>query len=265
MLWCYARAAELPDEDKQGGKFQQVEGLAKVDAEIVPGESSVEDDFVVDETAEGVDEEIKTVKAILAGKKKELDAMEAFGIFDVCEELPKDAKIITTRWENVPKGDKWRWWFVAREFRHDDSETEGLYTSGSAAATGRLVDVHVVQHGYSILCFDAENAYFHAEGDEEVYWSLPKGKMRRNFNEFVVSATVGLGREHCPEQPSLFRRHCALSFTKTTSTCQGAMWSWRGSRKIWERSPLSQWVLGHSTVTSERRERGKTRTEECTS
>ena len=46
------------------------------------------------------------------GKKKELDAMEAFGIFDVCEELPKDAKVITTRWENVPKGDKWRCRFV---------------------------------------------------------------------------------------------------------------------------------------------------------
>ena len=28
--------------------------------------------------------------------QKEHDAMEAFGIFDVCEELPKDAKIITT-------------------------------------------------------------------------------------------------------------------------------------------------------------------------
>ena len=46
--------------------------------------------------AEGVDEEI--VKAIVAGKKKELDAMEAFGIFDVCEELPKDATVIATIW-----------------------------------------------------------------------------------------------------------------------------------------------------------------------
>ena len=61
---------------------------------------------MMDENTEGVNEEF--VKAIVAGKKKELDAMEAFGIFDVCEELPKDAKEITTRWENVPKGDKWR-------------------------------------------------------------------------------------------------------------------------------------------------------------
>ena len=40
---------------------------------------------MIDENAEGVDEE--TVKAILAGKKKELDAMEAFGIIDVCERI----------------------------------------------------------------------------------------------------------------------------------------------------------------------------------
>ena len=151
-----ARAAELPDEDEQGCKCQQVEGLTTGDAEEIPCEFSVEDDFEIDEIAEGVDEEI--VKAVLAGKKKELDAMEAFGIFDVCEELPKDAKIITTRRENVPKGDKWRCWFVAREFRHDDPEMEGPHTTGSTAATGRLVDMRAGQHGYSILCLDAENA-----------------------------------------------------------------------------------------------------------
>ena len=76
-------------------------------------------------TQKGVNEEI--VKAIVAGKKKELDAMEAFGIIDVCEELPRDAKVVATRWENVLKGDKWRCRFVAREFRHD------FYTSGSTA------------------------------------------------------------------------------------------------------------------------------------
>ena len=117
----------------------------------------MEDDFLIDENAECVGDEI--VKAIVAAKKKELHAMESFGIFDVCEELPKDAKVITTRWENVPNGDKWKCRFAAREFRHDDPEMEGLYTSGSTSATDRLVDVHGVQHGYSILCLDAENAY----------------------------------------------------------------------------------------------------------
>ena len=71
-----ARTAELPDEDEQGGKFLQVEGLTTVDAEEIPCEFSVEDDFVMDENTGGVNKEI--VKAIVAGKKKELDAMEAF-------------------------------------------------------------------------------------------------------------------------------------------------------------------------------------------
>ena len=167
----------------------------------------------------GVNDDI--VKAIVAGKKKELDAMEAFGIFDVCEELPKDANVVTTRWESVPKGDKWRCRSVAREFRHDDPEMEFLCTSGSASATGRMVDVHAVQHGYSILCLDAENAYFHAEEDEEVYcwppkewvkryharggrvhnpWKLQRRlygrrKAAKKLNELVVAATDGLGIE----------------------------------------------------------------------
>ena len=31
-------------------------------------------------------------------------------------------------------------------------------TSGSTAATGGLADMHAVQHGYSILCLDADHA-----------------------------------------------------------------------------------------------------------
>ena len=89
---------------------------------------------MIDENTEEINEEI--VEAMVAGKKKELDAMEAFGIFDIYEELLRDAKEITTRRENVPKGDKWRYRFVARKFRHDDPEMDGLYTSGSTAATG---------------------------------------------------------------------------------------------------------------------------------
>ena len=45
---------------------------------------------------------------------------------------------------------------------------------GRTSATGRLVDMHAVQYGYSILCLDSENAYFHAEEDEEVYCWPPK-------------------------------------------------------------------------------------------
>ena len=81
-----SRAAELLDEEQQGGKFQQVEGLTTVDAEEIPREFSMEDDFLFDGNAGGVDEEI--VKAVVADKKKVFEPMEAFGIFDVCEESP---------------------------------------------------------------------------------------------------------------------------------------------------------------------------------
>ena len=79
------RTAELLDEDEQGGEFQQVERLTTVDAEETQCEFSVEDDFMIDENTEGVIEEI--VEAIVAGKKTELDAMEAIGIFDVSKKL----------------------------------------------------------------------------------------------------------------------------------------------------------------------------------
>ena len=57
-----ARAAELFDDDEQGGKFQQVEDFTTVDTEETPCEFAVEDHFEVDETAEGVD--VDMVKAI---------------------------------------------------------------------------------------------------------------------------------------------------------------------------------------------------------
>ena len=158
-------SSSRPMETEDGGAR---DNTACVDAEEIPCEYSVEDDFVIDENTEGVNEEI--VKAIVA---------ESFGIFDVCEELPRDAKVFTTRWENIPKGANWRCRFAAREFRHDDPEMEGLYTSGSTAATGRLVDMHAVQHGFSNLWLDAENAHFHAEEDEDVHCWPPKEWMQR--------------------------------------------------------------------------------------
>ena len=105
--------------------------------------------------------------------------------------------------------------------------------SGSTASVGRLVDMRAVQHGFSILCLDAENAYHHAQEDEEVccwppkewvkrcharggrvenpWWKLKRQlhgrrKAAKKLNEFVVTGTVGLGLDQCPEQPSLFRR-----------------------------------------------------------
>ena len=162
-----AQAADLPDE-VEGGKFQQVEGMTTVDAKEVPCDFSVE----FDETTKGVDEE--TVRAVLAAKKKELDAMEALDIFDVCERMPIGAKLITTRWENVPKGGKSCCRFVARGFKQDDPNVEGL----------------VDMHAESLV--DAEEAALRKEEEK--------------FNQFVVTATDGLGLEQCSYQPSLFRR-----------------------------------------------------------
>ena len=54
---------------------------------------------------------------------------------------------------------------------------------------------------------------YHARGGrvENPWWKLKKqlyGKRKaaKKLCEFVVSATVGLGLEQCPEQPSLFQR-----------------------------------------------------------
>ena len=54
---------------------------------------------------------------------------------------------------------------------------------------------------------------YHARGGRvENPWWKPKRqvygrrKAAKKFNEFVVTATDGLGIEQCPEQPSLFRR-----------------------------------------------------------
>ena len=196
--------------------------------------------------------------------------------------------MITTRWENVPKGDKWRCRFVAREFRHDDPKMQGLYTSGSTAATGRLVEMHAVQHGYSILCLDAETAYFDAEEDEEVYcwppkewvqryharggrvanpwWKLKRQlygrrKAAKKFNEFVVAATDGLGIEQCPEQPSHFRRpattlifQCHQDDFYVSGSNEELAWLQEnlGARLKLKPAEQSHWVRDLSTVTSVR-------------
>ena len=127
-----ARAAGLPDDDEQDGRFQQVEGLTTVNAAEIPCEFSVKDDLVIDEHAEGVDEEI--AKAIVAGKKNDLHAMEAFGIFDVCEELPNDAKV---QFRKVTSGN------VGSQPESSDMTIQTWKDSTpQAAATSRLVDMH---------------------------------------------------------------------------------------------------------------------------
>ena len=117
--------------------------------------------------------------------------------------------------------------------------------------------------GTEALMWPRVAGYLHADEDEDVHYLPPREWVKRyhsrggrlespwwkrkrqrygrrkaakKFNEFIVTATDGLERiQQCPEQPSLFRRpepHGSLSGTKTTSSCQGAMWNWRGSKRI---------------------------------
>ena len=135
-----ARAAELPDEDEQGGKCQQVEGFTTVNEETIPCEFSVEDDFVIDENAEGVDEEI--VKAIVGWQEeKRLTRWKHLESLTCAKNSWRMRRSSQRDGETFQKVDEWRCRFVAAEFGHDDPEMEGHYTSGSTAATGRL-DIH---------------------------------------------------------------------------------------------------------------------------
>ena len=208
-----ARAAELPDEDEGEGKCKQVKGLTTVDAKEVPCDFSVDDDFELCDTTKGVDEE--TVRAIWAGKRKQVDEMEAFHNFDVCEGMPIGAKLITTRWVNVPKGDGRRRRFVAREFRHDDPDMEGLQhlkqpsfggqAGGHACGPTRL--------------YNPVNACFHAEEDEGNLLLASQGtgqdvpRQRRTRGEsLLVVEEAGLREEEgCEEVQSVRHQGNRLS------------------------------------------------------
>ena len=111
---------------------------------------------------------------------------------------------------------------AAREFRHDDPEMEGLYTSDSTAATTDTPSCASMQKMRASMLRKTRmsTAGLRENGsrgpmpevDEwRARWKLKRQlygrrKAAKKFHEFVMSATVGLGVEHCPEQPSLFRR-----------------------------------------------------------
>ncbi|CAK0896486.1 unnamed protein product, partial [Prorocentrum cordatum] len=213
-------------------KKARVDELVTMDAE--EHQADFDDDAYLQENRDeyqGADPDI--VKAILKGKEK-MNAMEEFDIFDVVDKIPDNADLLSTRWENVPRGpDEWRCRCVAREFKSDDPDLEGLFKAGATSSTGRLIDQHAVQHGYNTMVLDAQNAYFHADEDEEVYvdppvewvkrnharggkigrpwWKMKKqlyGKRKasKKFNQYVTDQTKMLGIDQCPEQPSTFRR-----------------------------------------------------------
>ena len=128
-----------------------------VDAREVPRDFSVEDDFEFDETTAGVDE-----------SRSDLGRQEQWA--------RRDGSV--RHFRRVRRKPNWcedhrRCRFVARGLRHDDPDMESLHTSVSTTPVGRLVDVNAVQHGYSVLCLDAENSYFHADEDKEFYCCPP--------------------------------------------------------------------------------------------
>ena len=194
------RAAELRDEDEEGDKFQQVEGSTTVDAKEVPCESSVEDDFEVDENAEGVDEE----RARRDGRIRNLRRVQrtAEGCEDHSHEMGK----------RFQKGEKWRCRFVVRASRQDDPwqgstlqaarpEREGWWTCmRSSFAIRSCASMQRTRTSTQRMTRKFTGGF-----QRQLYG---RRKAAKNVNEFVVSEIVGLGLglEQCPEQPSLFRR-----------------------------------------------------------
>ena len=186
--------------------------------------------------------------------KKELDAMEAFDIFDVCEEMPIGAKLTTI----VPKGDKWRCRFVAREFKHDGPDMEGstlqaarnpqadwwacMRSSTDIQSCGWMRRTHTSTQKMTRKCIAGLPGNGPRDTTPEVdarrllagSWrgSFTGGRLRRSsisssWRQQTVSAlSNALSRHRSSDQ----ERRWSSSFTTTISTCQGAT-CWHGSKK----------------------------------
>ena len=157
-----------------------------------------------------------------AGKKKELDALEAFDIFDVCEEMPIGAKLITTRWETFQKvtsGDvvslpessnstiptrlrQADWWKCMR-------------SSTAIRSCAWMRRTHTPTQKKTRKFTAGPGNVSRGTTPEADMWRILGGAKRqlygrrkaaKRFNQFVVTATDGLGFEQCSEQPSPFRR-----------------------------------------------------------
>eukprot|EP00959_Pyramimonas_sp_CCMP1952_P316718 6629359-Pyramimonas_sp.AAC.1 len=130
---------------------------------------------------QGADPE--AAKPILKGKDKEMDAMEVFDISDAVESLPKPTigsiRTIYEMGERTARAEEWTCRFVAREFKCEDPELEGLFTAGATSSTGRLIGQSAAQHGYNTIVSDAQNVYFHATEDEEVDSDPPAEWVKR--------------------------------------------------------------------------------------
>ncbi|CAK0831086.1 unnamed protein product, partial [Prorocentrum cordatum] len=175
------------------------------------------------------------VDLIKAGKCKDINTMQEFGVFEAVspDEIDSTWTRLSTKGVYQDKGDEIRCRFVAREFKSMDPEREGLFTPASEPATGRFIDFKAVKRNQPTVIIDAVNAYFHAEQDRLVAVVPPrewieaeaiKGNTTRTmwrrmkklygerdasrgFSDFMNRTLVSeMEFEQCPDQPCFYCR-----------------------------------------------------------
>ena len=125
------------------------------------------------------------VKDIIAGKSRELDNMDLFGLYDV---VSKDnalgKRVIKGRWVVVKRGQsEWRCRWVCKDFKVMDPNADGLFTPSSHPSTGNVIDAYAVKTDKPSRIADAMNAYWHVDETEEVYIEAPQELIDRMVAE----------------------------------------------------------------------------------
>ena len=160
------------------------------------------------ENAEGVDEQI--VEAIVATKKKELDAMEAFGIFDVrriANEMGKRSERRQVEMQvRSQRVQTWR----SRNGRtlHLRQHISNRQTGGHACGSARILDPVPRCRECVLPCWGRRGCLLLAS--ERMSAEVPRqrwtsGEPLVGTEETALWKTESC-EEQCPEQPSLFRR-----------------------------------------------------------
>ena len=120
--------------------------------------------------------------------------MEAFGIFDMCEEFPKDAKDTTTRGSWPESSDMT---VQERKDSHLRQHISNRQTGGHACSPTRIRKSRMCTAGLR------KNDYRGTTPEVDVKRQLyGRRKAAKQFNKFVVAATdgLGIGQSDDPEQ-----------------------------------------------------------------
>lgn len=118
-----------------------------------------------------------TEAKVCAGKKKEMDAMKEFDIFEV---VPKSSvnwdKYMSSRWELVMKLKDGEWIcrarYVLRQYKRS-TYVEGIFATASSGITSKLIDILAARTGFPTMTADASNAFWHVPIKEECYTDPP--------------------------------------------------------------------------------------------